>query len=318
MAQAKGSLAQFLGGVKEATYKTTPGSVSAFVLPIISSGLSANQGNIDSNVIRGNRNAAMPAKGNTTVAGSVVVPVDLINIGYWLQMLLGDPTTTGSDPYTHVFKVTSALDSWVLEHGYSDITQFQEFNGCKCNSLAFSFDATANAELTATAQVEGATEALGTSSIDASPTTQTLTPFEIDDLAMTEGGSAIASVRSVDFTVSNNLDTGNYVVGGSGERGSMPEGLCKVDGSLTALFEDQTLLTKALNSTESSIVATLTSGSYSLALELNELKYSYQSPGIQGPQGILQTLPFTAYYNDHADASAVVATLINTLATYPA
>ena len=38
-----------------------------------------------------------------TVAGSVVVPVDLINIGYWLQMLLGDPTTTGADPYTHVY-----------------------------------------------------------------------------------------------------------------------------------------------------------------------------------------------------------------------
>ncbi len=232
-------------------------------------------------------------------------------------MALGDPATTGADPYTHEFTVSSALDSWVLEQGYTDIAQFQEFNGCKCNSLAFSFDATANSELTATAAVEGATEALGTSSVDASPTTQTLTPFEIGDLAMTEGGSAIAIVRSVDFTIGNNLDTGNYVVGGGGERGDLPEGICTVTGSLTALFEDQTLLTKALNSTESSLVMTLTSGSYSLELALNELKYAYQSPGISGPQGVVQTLQFSAYYNDHADASTVVATLINSLATYP-
>ncbi len=317
MVQAKGSQAQLLGGVKEVTFGTTPGTPTAYTLPVISSNITGTQQQINSNVIRGGRNPTAPSNGNKSVAGQVVVPVDLINIGYWLQMALGDPTTTGSgDPYTHVFKVGDSLDSWVLEQGYTDINQYQEFNGCKVNSLAFSFDATANSELTATAQVEGATEALDTSSIDATPTAQSVTPLEIGDLAIKEGGSTIGSVRSIDFTIGNNLDTGNYVVGGGGQRGAISEGLCQITGTMTALFEDQTLLSKAKDSTETSLELTLTQSTHSLKFDINELLYSYQSPGIQGPQGILQTLSFAGYYDNGAAASVIAATLVNSLDAY--
>jgi hypothetical protein len=90
-----------------------------------------------------------------------------------------------------------------------------------------------------------------------------------------------------------------------------------VAGSITTLFENTTLLTKALNSTETAIVATLTSGSYSLALDIGELIYGYKSPGISGPQGILVSLDFTGYYDNDSDVSAIKATLINNTATYP-
>ena len=317
MTQAKGSQAQLVGGIKETTFGSDPASPSGVVLPIISSDISLTQPNIDDDVLRGNRNAAKPSKGNKAVSGSVVAPLDITGIGYWLQMALGDPTTTGSGPYTHVFKVPSSLDSWVLEQGYADITQYQKFNGCKVNSLAFNFDAAANTALQVSAQVEGASLTQGTSSIDGSASAISLTRFEIDDLALTEGGSSIANVRSLSLTIGNNLDTNNYVVGGSGVRGSLPEGKCTVAGTITTLFENTTLLTKALNSTETAIVATLTSGSYSLELDIGELIYGFRSPGIPGPQGILVSLDFTGYYDDDADASAIKATLVNGTATYP-
>ena len=199
MSQARGSNAVFIGGIKETTYATTPGSPEGVVLPIITSSLSATQGSSVSNVIRGRRDAVKPSRGNYDVAGSVVVPVDLAGIGYWLQKLMGDASTTGSSPYSHVFTVGDTIDSWVMEHGFSDVSQFELFNGCKVNSLAFSFDAGSDAELTVTAEVVGAKSTLSTSPVDASPTENTLSRLEIGDLSLTEGGSSIASVTAVDL-----------------------------------------------------------------------------------------------------------------------
>ena len=96
----------------------------------------------------------------------------------------------------------------------------------------------------------------------------------------------------------------------------MPEGICNVSGNLTAMFENTTLLTKAKNGTESSLVATLTSGSYSLEIEIAELQYSAVSAQIEGPQGILVRLPFNAYFDDDAGDSIVTATLVNEITTY--
>ena len=320
MTQAKGSAAQLIGGIKETTFGSDPGTISGVKLPIVSSNLSSSQPNIEDDVLRGTRNASRPGKGNTTAGGSVVVPVDRIAIGYWLQMLLGDPDTTADSPSTgyntHVFKVSDALDSWVLEQGYTDIGQYEKFNGVKVNSMQFSFDAAANSNLNATVAIEAAKETLGASSIDSSAASLSLTRFEIDDLALTEGGSNIAIVKSVNLTIGNNLDTNQYVIGGGGVRGDLPEGKCVVNGTLVARFEDASLLNKAKNSIETSLVATLTSGTYSLELKLNELIFGYKSPGIPGPQGIVIELPFSAYYDDDADASAIVATLVNQQTSY--
>jgi hypothetical protein len=51
------------------------------------------------------------------------VPVDVINIGHWLRLLLGAPTTTGTTPnYTHSFGSGAAtLPSQAIEVGYPDV-----------------------------------------------------------------------------------------------------------------------------------------------------------------------------------------------------
>lgn len=316
MTQAKGALAQLIGGIKEDSYGVTPGSPSGVLLPIISSGIKATQPLNESAVLRGRRDAAKPDAGNITVAGPVVVPVDQLGLGYWLQKLFGDPTTSGTGPYSHVYKVGNTIDSWVIEHGYTDISQFQLFNGGKVNSMAFSFDAGANAELTATVQVEGQKETWSASSVDAAASELALSRFSIGDLALTEGGASIANVTKIDFTIGNNIDGNQFVIGGGGVRGNLPEGKCAVGGNITAFFEDRSLLDKATNGTESKIVATLSSGSYSLAFEFNELRYHRDSPGIPGPQGLLITLPFTAYYDDDGGDSIATVTLTNSQASY--
>src|SRR5574343_324080 len=311
--QATGANAPLIMSPKEATYGTTPAdTTSSIALPFVSNSLKAEQKVIRPNTITSGRMTRMPTLGNKSAAGSIVVPLGLTSIGYWLRMAMAAPTTSGGPTYTHVFKTASTVDSWCLEKGFTDLDtdEFELFKGCKVNKLAFSFDQSSDAPLTATADIIAATSAWSTSSIDSSPTALSDTTLSIGQLAITEGGSSIATVQSLSIEYSNNLDESIYCIGGGGVRGGLPVGLASVSGKIKAIFDSMTLLNKALNSTESAIVATLTSGSYSLALDIGELKYSMMSPAIETTGGLWVELDYEGFYDNDADASILMATLV--------
>jgi hypothetical protein len=93
MAQAKGSSGQLLL-YKETSYKTAPSPVAAKSMPFKSTELSGSRTLNDSEMMSGDRNAKAPDYGNNDVAGSIVVPIDLRAIGWWLTGLVGVPATT--------------------------------------------------------------------------------------------------------------------------------------------------------------------------------------------------------------------------------
>ncbi|NPU84374.1 MAG: hypothetical protein HPY65_07780 [Syntrophaceae bacterium] len=164
---------------------------------------------------------------------------------------------------------------------------------------------------------------LGDSSIDSSHTDPGHTPFDGFSIStIQEGGSDIAYLSAVDLILENNLDGNSYVIGGGGIRREIPEGLAKVSGTITALFESMALYRKAISFAESSlkIIWTLgtgagTAGNESLEILVPELKLSKETPVIDGPGGILYKGPFEAYYNDSAQVSTIQAILKNAEAT---
>lgn len=93
MAQAKGSSGQILL-YKEDSYKTAPGTISALSMPFKSENLKGSRNLNDSEMMRGDRNAAAPDFGNNDVSGSITVPIDLRGIGWWLTGLIGVPSTS--------------------------------------------------------------------------------------------------------------------------------------------------------------------------------------------------------------------------------
>lgn len=314
MVQAKGSSAQLIGGIKEATYNTTPGTHAGIVLPVMSATIRGSQNMQTTAVIRGTRNPAQPFFGNVDVQGQVVVPIDEVGIGYWLQMLLGDPATSGTGPYTHVFTVPTAIDSWCLEQGYTDIGVYQLFNGCKAQSL--SFTAGGDGELSATVQIVGGKETISGTSVDATPTTITLSQFNNFQGSVFEGGSVSSIVQEVEMTISNELDTSVFVIGGGGIRGALPEGVVKISGRVKALFDSPTLYNKAVNRTESSLKLKFTSGTHSLEFSVEELFYQRNAPGIETPGGIYVDMPFEGFYTNGASASGIKVTLVNGKTAY--
>lgn len=307
MTQAKGGNSNLVLG-----YESTFGSDAAagFTMPINSSELHSARNIQAAATIRGNRNPVEPFQGNLSVEGSVVVPLDSDAFWYWLKAMFGDPSTSGAGPYVHEFKVPTSQPSLTMEHQYTDLTQYAKFNGCKVSQWAMEFGG--DGELVSNFEIVGATEAIGSSPFDASPTALTIRRLQNFQATLNEGGGALSNARSISFTVDMGLDVDQHVIGDGGTLGDIPEGVIGVGGNLTTLFEDVTLLNKAINSTESSIEIIVTiSANYKISILFPEVQYARNTPGIEGPGGILVSLDWQAYYTDATEATSLEVNLTN-------
>jgi len=323
MATAKGSMVQLMIA-EEATWGSTPATPTGIVIPVSGVGGEWYRRNlIDNPELRGNRNPAAPVRGNVVVNGSFQVPLHLDAIGWILKHGIGKQDTTGTtSPYIHTGKInfsdgTEDEDLPVgltVEVGFTDINQFHKYDGCRINSL--SVNATSEGVCVFDVGVVGQGVTQASSSMDASPTVYTSSAIDHFAASITEGGGATTIVTDVTLTLNNNLDTSMYVIGGAGSLGDLPTGMASVTGSLTALFQDDALLTKGRAHTESSLGLTWTSGSDSLVLTVPELVYEPAAPTISGPAGVKATMNFRGYYANHADKTALKYVLTNTVATY--
>lgn len=314
MTRAQGTNSRLVQGF-ETTFNTLPGTPAGVIMPIMSSTIKSSQNMTDSAIIRGRRDPAPPIRGNIDVAGTVKVPIDPIAFGYWLKLMFGAPTTTGeAAPYKHVFKIGNTMPSAFLEQGFTDIGVYELFTGVMASKCSISFGG--DGELSANIDVMGCKETINSTASVASPTEVTLTPFGQFESSIKENDVAIAIVTGCDLQFDFGLDGDTYAIGGQGFRAAIDEGLCTVSGTVTAFFEDKTLLEKAISGTETSIELALTEGTNSLVIKLPEVLYQRNSAEIAGSKGVNISLPFKAYYSNSTDASAVVATLTTSQATY--
>lgn len=320
MPQARGSAAR-IQIQQETTFKQTPTPADGKLLYFKSESLRSTRNLITSETIRGNRNPVKPVLGNMAVEGDIVMELSAY-MGIIFKATLGTVNTTGNNPYTHVFTIANTLPSFTIEKGFTDLGIYHLYNGCKVNSLRLNVVPEGFQEVTVTFM--GAKETVNSTSFDSTPTDLGFVPFDGFSIAtIEEGGSSIAYVTAIDgLTITNNLDGNSYVIGGQGERRYLPEGIVAVSGTLRALFESGALYQKALNSTETSLRIVYrfgtgdgSAGNESLEIFIPELIYQPQAPVISGGGGIVVELPFQAYYDNAAGASAIRITLKNTTAT---
>lgn len=313
MAQAKGSLGQLLIDFEE-TYGAPYSPITTVKMPFNSFDLKSERNLTPPNTITGARDSKEPIAGNRNVSGSAVIPVDINNIGYWLKALLGTPSTNAAgDPiFVHTFSTPDDVPSMVMELGFVDITQYFKYTGVKVNT--FGIETGGDGELVANMDLLGST--LETSGSTMEPSTEldlAFSRFTNFQAALTEGGSALSNAKTFGFTMGNNLDEDGYVIGGGGIRGALPAGLLGISGTLTTLFEDLSLFTKAIASTETALVLTFTNGDYSLVCNFPEAKFMETAPTITTPAGVVAQLDWQAYLGD-GSASTIVLT--NGIADY--
>lgn len=298
----------------ETTYNQDPASPNGIKIPFQTAEIKSTQNLNDDETIRNDRNPAQPSRGYIDVNGPLVVPVDVKVIGYLLKAMLNSPVTSGTGPYTHEFKLGNAQPSLVIEQGFTDIASYHKYNGCKISKFSMEFGG--EGDQIATFEVIGAKETIGGTSYDSTPLEIPITKFSRFQASIKEGGISTASVTKATLEADLNLDTEGYALGSNGERVHLPEGIVKISGNLTAFFENQALLNKAINGTTSSLNMKLDNSVDSLEFVLPELIYEKNSPGISGSKGILVELPYRAFYHSNADATALKAILINGVDSY--
>ena len=97
MGRARGANATLAGAFSTAGYGTTP-TTGFRRLPFVSSNLGEEQGLIDSDLLGFGRDPQEPGDDVINNDGTLVVPVDLRNFGWWLKALFGAPTTATGIP----------------------------------------------------------------------------------------------------------------------------------------------------------------------------------------------------------------------------
>lgn len=247
----------------------------------------------------------------------------MLSIGWVLKHLLGVPVTSGpvTLKYTHVFKIGSLPTSVTLEKVFTDLTVALQYVGCRFNSI--SFDVGTGGMLKVTVDVIGQDEQGGAgAALDATPLTHPVAPFRLPIVLLEEAtyGSPLAAFTSAtrfSVTITNNLDA-QRVVGGGGIISELPEAMAGVTGSMTIQFRDMAMYTKAKAGTIGKLRLTFPAASAgdSLMLDFPEVRYSVSPVAISGPGGVTTDLNFVAFWQNGVDASAVVATLVNTYASY--
>lgn len=174
--QGKGYKAKLLVDF-ETTYGQEPGSKAAVQVPFDSFTVKGETGLVEYDTITGDRSRPKVDYGNEDVAGEVTVPLDARNVGYWLKALLGSPTTTGSGPYTHVYKVGDTVPSMVMELQHVDRARYRRFVGAVVNELRLDTDAASEGGLQLVMGLMAAAATWETVVYDATPTTWTLERF---------------------------------------------------------------------------------------------------------------------------------------------
>jgi hypothetical protein len=204
-----------------------------------------------------------------------------------------------------------------LEQQFPDIGEYYLYNGCMVSKFACAFELN-NADIVGTVDIAGTKETISTTSFCTAPTTIPMVKFSQFMSSIKVGGSAIADATKLDLTIDAGLDTSIYAIGGGGFRTSIPVGMLAISGTLTALFDSESLLNLAVNGTDSSIEINLANSisGHSLDILLPEVMFERTSPGIDGPKGISIAMPFRAFYSTNSNGVSLVSTLINGQATY--
>lgn len=318
-----------IGAYDEATYKNVGGSPSGRRLYYSNFNVQPQAGRTVSEVLSGYRGRARSVLDRRSVGGQIATELGPETIGWWLQHLIGTPTTTGTGPYTHTFAVGDGAQA--LPPGITfeqDFTskiaapgRYMRYKGCRIARGSMTINP--NGFIPVSFDVLGADwDNEGTAPLDATLTDTGHRSFSAANVAvaLSDGSAIDVCLRSLTLNWSNDLDEDQFCISAGGVRDGLDEGFVSLDGQVTALFDSEAFLRKTLADTDAQLVVTLqrgsgngTAGNEQLVWTIPDLVFAPTAPTVAGPRGLLMQANWNAHRSSGEIGSTVV--LKNALAT---
>ena len=283
---SQGSRTQ-LAYVAESTYGTTPATPAMVALPFVTHSVDLTKTRVQSAEITPDRMPRIDRHGQRTVTGDISVEMRPADYDFLLEDALFGSFSS------NVLNTGTTVSSFTLEDGALDITQYRAFTGCMVNTMQMSI--APNQMTTATFGIIGKNMTQSTSPLDATLTAASNNePFDSFSGAISEGGSTIAYVNTIDFTLNNNLNP-TFALGAVATP-QMEFGMSTLEGTMTVFYQDAALITKFLNETESSLSIVLDDrvAGLNYTFLMPRIKINGAAVPVASPASRLLTIPFVA------------------------
>ena len=290
MAFAQGSRSS-LSYIVESTFGTTPAG-NFTNLPFSTHSLNLTKDRVAGNDIQADRMPRVDRHGNRQVAGDIVVDLRDADYDAFLESAMLSTWAT------NVLKVGTTPKFFSIEDYAADIDQARVFTGMSVSSMAISL--APNQMVTTTFGMVGkdmtisGTEKTQDAASGAAPFDAYSGDISIGNVG---AGSAVAIVTGLDFTLSNSFAP-TFVIGDDSAP-SLEYGRAEVEGTLTAYFEDASLINRFLNETETEIEVSVDdpTGGNSYTFLFPKVKINSADVGVDGPTSRMVSMSFVALYD---------------------
>ena len=288
MAFAQGSRSS-LSYIVESTFGTTPAG-NFQNLPFTSHSLNMTKDRVEGTDIQADRMSRVDRHGNRTVSGDI--QADLRDTDFD-DLIEGAMMSTWA---TNVIKIGTTPKYFSIEDYAADIDQARLFSGCSVNTL--SVNLAPNSMVAGTFGMVGktmtmsATEKTQDAATDASP-------FDAYSGDLEIGGATSAIVTAMDFTLTNGLAP-TFVVGDDSAP-SLEVGNAVIEGSMSVYFQDDAMLNRFINETETSLKVTVGDNETTpntLEFFFPRCKINSADVGVDGPTSRMIALSFVALRDD--------------------
>ena len=249
-----------------------------------------------------------------TADGDIVVPIDAAAFGFWLKAAFGEPTTSGSEPWTHEFRSGGwTLPSLSIETAMPEVPRFAMYSGCVLGQLSWQMQR--SGLLTATAKLVAQVEAVATTTAAGTPSQPALKRFGHFNGSITRNGTTLGNVVSAEITYANNLDRIETIRSDGRIDGADPS-IAALTGRVEVRFADQVLVNQAIagDPCELEFGYALPSGE-SFTFTVHAVYLPRPRIEIAGPQGVQATFDWQAA-RDAGVGRMCTATLVNDIEEY--
>jgi len=284
MACAQGSRSS-LSYIVESTFGTTPAG-NFQNLPFTSHSLNMTKDRVEGTDIQADRMSRVDRHGNRQVTGDITADLRDTDYDDFLEAAMLNTWDA------NVLKVGTVPKYFSIEDYAADIDQARLFTGCSVNTLSVAL--APNAMVTGTFGIVGKDMVISTTEKTQDASTGAA-PFDSYSGDLEIGGSVAAIVTAMDFTVTNGFAP-TFVVGDDSAP-SLEVGNAVVEGSISAYFEDASLLNRFINETETSLKVTVGDNEgtpNTMEFFFPRCKINSADVGVDGPTSRVIALSFVA------------------------